>query len=367
MLHSQEETEKLLSRAARWFLLLSTAAIVYFCAGRLTRILLPFLLAAIPAILLRPVAAYLEKKLKLPRRIGSIVLLILLLLILTVLIFLGCERLILEIQKLAANIGTDATAWSAKISETLDILNTLSEHIPFLSRLQEEPTLRAFWDQVDAKLAEIIADTLTRWSARIPDGIAAFIRSLPGVIVFLLTFLLAAFYLCADLPDILRSLSNYLPAKLKRKLPHGQSVLRRLGGSYLRAYFLLFLLTFAELFIGFCILGLPYVFLPALLISLLDILPLLGVGSMLYPWGVIELLRGNIALGSGLLILCTVMLLIRQVAEPRIIGGSIGLHPLLTLFSAYAGLQLFGLFGMLLGPAAALLIKSLWTPAAPEA
>ena len=104
----------------------------------------------------------------------------------------------------------------------------------------------------------------------------------------------------------------------------------------------------------------PYTLLPALLISLVDVLPLLGAGTVLAPWGVIELLRGNTGLGTGLLALCGIVLALRQISEPRILGGSIGLHPLATLFAAYVGLGLFGVFGMVLGPIVLLLIKGFW-------
>ena len=102
------------------------------------------------------------------------------------------------------------------------------------------------------------------------------------------------------------------------------------------------------------------------MIALVDILPVLGVGTVLVPWGLLELLRGETGTGTGLLVLCAVMMLARQLLEPRIVGKSIGLHPLATLFAAYAGLQLFGLAGMLLGPAVALLVKGWVVPGGVE-
>ena len=344
-------------RAAKLFVVLSLLAVAYFFMETAIKLLLPFLLAALLAAIIRPIATFLERKCKMPKKIASILLLILLLFFFGVLIFWGCERLILELQKLLDQIGTDGAVWSAKISNMIEVVTGLSEHIPFLSKLRSNGSLTGFWQEVDAKLAEIITDTLTRWSARIPDAIAALIRGIPGAIIFLLTFILAAFYLCADLPDVLKTLTEILPDHWQARIPAGKEKLSQMGGNYLRAYFLLFLLTFVELLIGFTFLRLPYIFLPALLIAVVDILPVLGVATVLVPWGMIELLRGDVKLGTALLVLCAIMLLIRQLAEPRIVGKSIGLHPLATLFAAYVGLQLFGLFGLLIGPAVALLIK----------
>ncbi len=346
-------------RAAKAFLVIVGIVATYLLFSRVLGLLMPFLLAALLAAIIRPCAAFAEKKWRIPRRVGGIALLLLLVLILGVVITVGCRRLILEVQKLSEHIEGGGELIGTRIEQALEVVTGLSEHIPFLSHLKTRESLEGFWEQVDAKLAEIISDTLARWSAKLPDLIAAVIRGVPSTLIFLLTFLIAAFYLCADGDHIVSSLLSCLPDGVRRHIPDSKTKLTRLGGRYLRAYFLLFVLTFIQLFIGFTVLGLPYTFLPALLISLVDILPVLGVGTVLVPWGIIELLRGNIALGTGLLVLCGIMLLIRQLAEPRIVGGSLGLHPLATLFAAYVGLRLFGLLGVLFGPAAALVVKNL--------
>jgi sporulation integral membrane protein YtvI len=266
--------------------------------------------------------------------------------------------LLLEAQHLLDHVAGGGQLLGARIEQALGVLSGLSEHIPFLSRLKSREPASDFWRMVDAKLAEIISDTLGQLSAKIPAVVAGIVRGLPGVLVFAITFLLAAFYLCADGERILAALAAWLPEGISTRLQRLREGVTHLGGRYLRAYFLLFLLTFGELVIGLSILRLPYVFLPALLISLVDVLPVLGVGTALIPWGLIELLRGNVTTGTGLLVLCGVMVLLRQLLEPRILGKSIGLHPLATLFAAYVGFELFGLPGMLFGPAAALALKN---------
>lgn len=350
-------------RGARVFVVLATGVVIYLFADTVLRLLLPFLLAILPALLIRPIAAFLERKCHMRQKTASIFLLLLLLLLSTVLVVGGCQRLVRELQRLAQQVGSDGALWSERLSGWIDALSRLSEHIPFLSRLKGDAELSAFWVQVDAKLAEILSDAITRYSARIPEVIAAIIRAIPGALIFFVTFLLSAFYFCADLSGISRSILAMLPPRFQAYWGRSRDKLARMGGNYLRAYFSLFLLTFFELFVGFSLLRLPYTFLPAILIALVDILPVLGVGTVLVPWGLIELLRGQTGTGTGLLVLCAIMILVRQLLEPRIVGKSIGLHPLATLFAAYAGLQLFGLVGMLLGPAVALLVKGYMTKA----
>ncbi len=349
-------------RSAKLIFILAWAAIAYFFIDTIIRLILPFLLAALLSALIRPIANFLEKKCRFPRKVASIILLLLFLFVAGSFIFVGCERLIWEIQRLTDQLGASSGEWSQKISGVVDAITRLSEHIPFLKRMKTDSSLTSFWAQFDAKLAEIISDTLTRWSSRIPEVITSVIRAIPGALIFFLTFLIAAFYLCADGQQLGKAIFERLPAPLHRYITRWKQQLRDMGGKYLRAYFLLFLLTFVQLLIGLTVLRRPYTVLPAFIIALVDILPVLGISSVLVPWGILELIRGNVALGTGLFVLCVIMLLVRQLIEPRIIGKSLGLHPLATLFAAYVGLQLFGLFGMLIGPAVAMVIKGWGNP-----
>jgi sporulation integral membrane protein YtvI len=221
--------------------------------------------------------------------------------------------------------------------------------------------LESFWRQVDASVAALVSDAITRWSSKIPNAVGALLRALPSTLIFFLTFLIAVFYCCSDDGRIAMFLRDATPPLWRERLEQLRRSLADVGVRYLRAYLLLFLLTFAQLYIGFTVLGLEYTFLPALLIALIDILPVLGVGAALVPWGIVQLIGGNTHTGVGLLVLFGILLLLRQILEPRIIGGSLGLHPLATLMVVYAGLRLSGIVGMILAPGVALLLKALWS------
>ena len=101
-----------------------------------------------------------------------------------------------------------------------------------------------------------------------------------------------------------------------------------------------------ELFVGLLLLRVPYAFLLALLIAVVDILPVLGTGTIVIPWGIITLILGNFPLGIGLLILYAIITVVRQSLEPRVVGHQIGLHPLITLISMFVGVSLFGFLGL---------------------
>ena len=101
-----------------------------------------------------------------------------------------------------------------------------------------------------------------------------------------------------------------------------------------------------------------YSLLLAIIIAFIDILPVLGVGTVLIPWGLITLLMKDFRTGTGLLILYGIITILRQFIEPKIIGKSLGLHPLVSLISMYMGFRLFGVFGMITGPLTAMVISS---------
>ena len=121
------------------------------------------------------------------------------------------------------------------------------------------------------------------------------------------------------------------------------------------------MITFSLLFIGFLVLKVRYALILSALFALIDFLPVLGVGTLLIPWGAFELIRGNYTLAIGLIVMYAVIAVVRQVTEPKIIGANFGIHPLLTLFSMYLGLSLFGFTGMILGPVAAVTAKGVFS------
>lgn len=320
----------------------------------------PFLLAWGIALLLTPLAEKMSAHTHLSRRFCAVLLLLLALLLITLLLTLAVNRLIYELQRLLAWLGADGGARiAAIIGRVRDWFERLGESLPFLDHLWGSEELEGIWSGIDETAANLINEALTGLSTQIPTWIAAVIRTLPAAALFLGAWIIASFYFCLDLKAIHAALSVMIPPAWGASLSRMR---RRITGTalrWLRAYLLLLVLTFCELLIGFSLLGIEYAFLLALVIALVDILPVFGVGTVLIPWAVVLLISGNYYLGFGLLIVYAVVAVVRQIAEPRIVGGSIGLHPLLTLAAMYIGFKLFGIAGMLLSPAVALALGTL--------
>ena len=126
-----------------------------------------------------------------------------------------------------------------------------------------------------------------------------------------------------------------------------------------RSYLIIMLITASEMLVGFLVIGVNNAPLLALCVSLLDMLPVIGVGTVLVPWSVFELLFGNFSRGIGLSVLFFVNLVVRQIIEPKILGKNLGIHPIISLVMLYLGYAVFGIFGLLLVPLFAVILNIL--------
>ncbi len=319
---------------------------VYLAFRYLLVLLLPFGIALGISLLIRPLAARLSARTKIPQAIWAAILLLVTVGGILFLLGVATQRLVLELEQLLERLLADG--------DTLDPVGMLTDRIALLRRLEQSEGA----DSLRNMLAQMLSGTASALSAEIPAFLGRVITALPTVLLVVLITVIAGFYFSMDDGRIFHALTEHLPTRIRTRLPIWRTRLRRVSWGYLRAYLLLWGLTVVELFIGFAILRLDYAFLLALVIAFVDLLPIFGVGTVLIPWAIVALLQQNYFLGFGLVILYGVALILRQIIEPHLLGQSLGLHPLLTLFATYAGWQLFGFWGMLLAPFVALLCKS---------
>jgi predicted PurR-regulated permease PerM len=167
----------------------------------------------------------------------------------------------------------------------------------------------------------------------------------------------------ARLPQIRAWLRARVPAVWQEKYaPHLKSLKGSLGGWFF-AQLKLVGVTFAVLAGGFFLLQMEHPFLWAVVICFVDILPILGTGTVLIPWSIVCFLQGDTLRAVGLLALYGAISLLRSVLQPRLVGKELGLDPLVTLLAIYAGYQLWGLLGMVLAPVLAALVAQIVRPA----
>ncbi|MBQ8358222.1 MAG: sporulation integral membrane protein YtvI [Clostridia bacterium] len=339
-------------------------ALLYMVGRYAVTLFLPFFIAFILALLTRPIVVWMGRRTRCPVKVLSALVTLLTLFTVGALLYLLCSRLLIEIQNLFLFLIEDSADPNGKIARVVMVVKEFFERIPFIDRLRSADFLQYFIGDANEFLAEQLRTALSHLSEGVTSLAASLLRGLPSLLLFFLVTVISCFYFSVEFETVSRTLTRLVPARLRDKLPAWRE---RAGGGlrrYLRAYFLLFLLTFVELLVGFLALRVEYVFLLAFLTAVLDILPVLGVGTVLIPFALFSFVTGNVFQGVGLLILYGLITVIRQIAEPHLVGKSLGLHPILMLVSFYAGWKLFGVAGVFLGPALALLIKAFFEQSA---
>ncbi len=183
--------------------------------------------------------------------------------------------------------------------------------------------------------------------------------SIPSFLIKLIVTVVSTFFIAVDFEKITELLRKVIGAKKYGMLKEGVFHTKTVLSAYLKSYTLLFCLTFIELCIGFCILGIPYPTLIALCIAIFDILPILGTGGVLIPWALICIFIGKTPFGIGIFVLYLIITAIRNTIEPKIVGQQIGLHPLATLMAMFVGMNMFGLAGLIFFPVTLVIIVSM--------
>jgi len=333
------------------------AALLYLGLRYLLPLCLPFLFAWGLSLLVRPMARRLSGRVGGSERVWAGILLPLLLGGALLLLGLCLRRLIGELEHLLEKLLSEGGGFAEFVGSDPDYFEWLRSKIGFFRRFEPGERVRASFNGM---VENALNGLLTSLTSGIPRFVTEVVSAIPTLLFVTLITVIAGFYFCVDGTRVGQGLTALLPVSIRSRLPAWKSRAQKLSWSYVKAYLLLLLLTFSELFLGFCILGVDYAFLLAAFIALVDLLPILGVGTVLVPWSVVMLFQRRFFIGFGLLAIFLTVTVVRQLVEPRLVGRSLGLHPLLTLFSTYVGWELFGFFGMLLGPFFALFGKALF-------
>lgn len=173
----------------------------------------------------------------------------------------------------------------------------------------------------------------------------------------MVTTVLAVYFTSLRYPAILAFLKRQLPPAWQGKCREAARCFRSTILKWLRAEFLLILVTFGILFVGFVWMRLEYALLAAVFIALVDALPVLGTGTVLFPWALGCFLMGDTERGLALLVVYGVGLTVHTLLEPRLLAGQADLPPITALLAMYVGFRFMGVGGMVLFPVVLLLLK----------
>lgn len=314
-------------------------------------VMLPFLLAAVLALAAEPLVDALHRRLHLPRGWAATLGIAIALVITVLLVLALCALFIRELGNLSGILPDLENA-------TLSGLNSLEHWL--LNLVHKAP------NSINAILSHSVEGIFSNGSALLDQCIAKLlslasgvIKSLPDSAFSLGTWILASFMISAKLPQIRSWFVSHLPQTWQTQYAPYLATVKKTLVCWLKAQMKLVGVTFGILALGFLVLRIPYSLLWALVVCLVDILPVLGTGTVLIPWSIVLYLQGNPLQALGMLGIYVTVSLVRSVLEPKFVGKQLGLDPLVTLIAIYIGYRFWGLFGMLLSPIFAVIITQL--------
>ena len=315
------------------------AVLVFVVLKLMTGILFPFAAALLITVSLQGTVDRLVKKFRIRRKPASVMAVTTIFASVGLMIF----WLLRALYRQAVDLIEALPSYSENISSTLNTLtekfSQLLDKIPFLSDGALNTMPSTALDTVTERLASALTSAATSFAAGVPKFVLSS-----------LIMIIASIYFAKDFDDIRRFFKKIIEQRNWSWVFNFKEILQSKTARLLRGYFLIILLTFFELSVGLMLLKVKYALIIAAVTAVVDILPILGSGTVLIPWAVISALSGNSGLGIGLVVLYLIITAIRNFAEPRIIGSKIGVHPLVMLAAVFLGLTLFGAVGVIAAP-----------------
>ncbi|WP_278246058.1 sporulation integral membrane protein YtvI [Clostridium pasteurianum] len=311
-------------------------------------IFIPFIIGFFISLILKPVINYITKKGNIKRSWISIITLIIFYLIFFMLISLFGVKIFTSIKEIFNNLPgfyintvepilKEGVAWLRKTVPQTDI---------WLSNGFEN-------------MNDSILSFVKSMSSTVVKAVVSVAGGIPSFFIKILFTIVSSFFFTIDYYKITKFILRQFSEKNQNIIinikKNGVDTILK----FIRAYAILITITFIELSVGLSILKISNSILIAALIAIIDILPILGTGGTLLPWAIISIVTGNISLAIGLVSLYLLILIIRQVLEPKIVGNQIGLHPIVTLICMFVGAQLLGFIGLFLLPILVTILKKM--------
>ncbi len=320
----------------------------YFIIEYMAMWVLPFIIGLLVAIVLQRPVAYLTEHTRVSRGFWSVLLVLVVLLAIFALIGGVCWGLYSEAPGFAK--------WISGLAP--DIKNTLQEVSTWFMAITDRlpASIGNAVQNAPSTIVDVIVNAVTTVVTTVATKV---VTGGPSLLIATIFSIVASCYITKDYRKIVNFILCQLSDKRKELIINIKKLFVTNILKMLRGYIIIMFITYVELFIGLSILKVDYAAIVAAIIAVLDILPVLGTGTVLIPWFAISLLMGNVWMGVGVILLYIIITIVRNVIEPRIIGKQVGLPPIVTLIAMYVGLKIFGVFGMLLLPVTIIIVVKL--------
>lgn len=313
------------------------AGVIYLIYKYLLVEILPFIAALAVGFLAQKPARKFSKKFNADSRTIAAISALLIYLALGAAVVLIIVYVFSSIPSVTGSISSLITLAADKITAFSRRFSSITEALP--------EQLKGVVNNLPKSVAEKSGAVLTSFAS---SAVSFAAKSVPSFLFGLIIAVMASVYFARDFGAVKQFFLSVIPERHHNGIIKIKNILIKNVFKMLKGYGTLCLITFAELSLGFLIIGINNPLFYAAVISLIDALPILGVGIVLVPWAVIAIIAGNVRLGIMLAVLYLIVAVMRNILEPKILSARLGIPPLLSLLIIFLGLKLFGFFGMLI-------------------
>lgn len=345
-------------------------AVIFFACKYTFGLLLPFVFAFCIATLLQKPVNFITKKTPVKRSLaGALCVFALIGIVIFILVFAGVQLftqirgfvdyLIARLHNIS-QVSENIKVW------VLDVISFLPEALR--TTLNEQITL--FFDEIITNGFENISISSIGidWGSLISKGGIAIkdtVVQIPSVLIACVVSVIACVFMTSDYNRIKYFILNQFSDEHRKKLVMSKKLAEGTLRKMIKAYSLIILITTAEMLVGLTALKLigvfdsEFIIVISIGIAVIDIIPVLGTGTVLVPWAIYSFITGKIGMGVGLLVIYAVVTVLRQIIEPKLVAGQVGLPPIVTIIAMYVGTKTIGVLGFFILPFAVIVIKEL--------
>lgn len=321
------------------FSVLATAAFVLI-GFRLLIFLMPFVIGWIIASVAAPLVNWLEKRLKIVKKLGSALIVILVLALIVVALYFAVSRIAEEVADLIQDFPRLYAQLESGLRQIGQNMSVVFNRLP--SGIKEG------WNTVVENLDQYMGDLVSRISEPTVTAAGNFAKRVPYYLISFIVAVMSAYFFTVQREEVIRWFKKTAPEVVERRMTLVIDNLKYAVGGYFKAQFKIMGVVFLILLAGLAFLQTRYFVLVAFLIAFLDFLPFFGTGTAMIPWAVYTFFMGEYKTTVALVVIYVVTQVVRQLLQPKLVGDSVGLNPLVTLILLYIGYRIRGVIGMII-------------------
>ena len=329
-----------------------TIVVFLYFAPKLVVFFMPFVVGYLISWIANPVVRFFEKRLKIVRKHGSMIIIIGVLALVILLFYLAGLKITEEVVDFIKNFPD----FYENLSEEFE---TIGDNLRgFLERLPGDVEDTIF--ELTASLTTYLGSLAQAIGEPTFEAASNFAKNVPGTLIGIIMSILSAYFFTADRDKIYAMVNAHMPESIQKNVISVLKDLKHVVGGYFKAQLKIMVVVYIIVIIGLMILKVDYFLLVGFIIAFLDMLPFFGTGTVLGPWAIIKILSGDYQMAIALILLYVVTQVVRQVIQPKLVGDSIGMNPLATLIFMFIGFKLSGVIGMIVAVPIGMILINLY-------